>query len=165
MRNCRTPRNEPSRRAWLETGLAALAFPGLPAAAGADRAQLRRLADIEPERYPWGAIRWLMSGKIDPNAEMTMGLVRIEPHQTNQRHVHPNSAEYLHVLAGSCEHLASGRWVTLRPGDTLRIPKGTEHQARTRDEPFQALIVYDTPNRIMVPVPETRPESPPRRSN
>ena len=131
MRNCRTPRNEPSRRAWLETGLAALAFPGLLAAAGADKAHLRRLAEIEPERYPWGSIRWLMSGTIDPNAEMTMGLVRLEPHQSNPRHVHPNSAEYLQVLSGSCEHLADGRWVSLKPGDTLRIPKGTEHQART----------------------------------
>jgi quercetin dioxygenase-like cupin family protein len=165
MRNRRPPRTELSRRAWLETGLAALAFPGLLADDRADKAQLRRLADIEPERYSWGSIRWLMSGMIDPNAEMTMGLVRIEPHQSNQQHIHPDSAEFLHVLSGSCEHLADGRWVTLKPGDTQRIPKRTEHQARTQDDPFQALTVYDTPKRIMVPVPETKPDAPARRSN
>jgi hypothetical protein len=32
MHNRRPPSNEPSRGAWLETGLAALAFPGLLAA-------------------------------------------------------------------------------------------------------------------------------------
>jgi quercetin dioxygenase-like cupin family protein len=103
MRHRRPPRNEPSRRAWLETGLAALALPGLLAAAGPDKAQMRRLADIEPERYPWGSIQWLMSAKIDPNAEMTMGLVRIEPHQSNQRHIHPNSAVVPFLSAGRVE--------------------------------------------------------------
>jgi hypothetical protein len=62
----------------------------------------------------------------------------------------------VHVLTGSCEHLVDGRRLTIEPGDTLRIPKGTEHQVRTKDKPFQALIVYDTPNRSMVPVPETK---------
>jgi quercetin dioxygenase-like cupin family protein len=136
-------------------------LPGPLAAADTDKARLRPLADIEPERYPWGSIRWLMNGKIDPNAEMTMGLVRIEPHQSNQRHVHPNSAEYLHVLSGSCKHLVDGRWITIKPGDTRRIPTGVEHQARTKDAAFQAFIVYDTPNRIMVPVAEERPRAKP----
>jgi quercetin dioxygenase-like cupin family protein len=92
-----------------------------------------------------------------------MGLVRIEPRQSNQRHVHPNSAEYLHVLTGSCEHLVAGRWVGIKRGDTLRIPKGVEHQARTGDGAFEALIVYDTPNRIMMPVAGERTKAPTTR--
>jgi hypothetical protein len=34
-------------------------------------------------RIPWGWIRWLMNGQIDPRAEMTMGLVHFEPHRIN----------------------------------------------------------------------------------
>ncbi len=151
--------SEPTRRNLLEAGLAALALPMLIAAAEHDPVRVRSLGEIDPEVYPWGSIRWLLNGKIDPNAEMTMGLVRIEPHQSNPRHVHPNSAEYLHVLSGRCEHLVEGRWVALKPGDTLRIPKGVEHQARTQDEGFQALIVYDTPNRVMVPVGVEKPKA------
>jgi quercetin dioxygenase-like cupin family protein len=159
MRKRRNRSNGPTRRAWLETGLAALAFPALArgAEAEADQVNLRPYDSIEPERYPWGWIRWLMSGKIDPKAEMTMGLVQIEPNQSNTLHVHPNSAEYLHVLSGVSEHLVDGKWVTLKPGDTLRIPRNVPHQARSKDEPFRALIVYDTPNRIMVPVVAGKP--------
>ena len=40
------------------------------------------------------------------------------------------------------------------------IPRNVPHQARTRDQPFEALIVYDTPNRIMVPVTEAKPDGP-----
>lgn len=149
----------PSRRSLLETGFAALAaalvLPELPAAEAepaAAKARLRPFDQVEPEKYPWGSIRWLMNGQIDTEAEMTLGLVHFEPNQVNTLHVHPNSAEFLHVLSGPSEHLIDGRWVALKPGDTLRIPKGVPHQARSKDQPFSALIVYDTPNRIMVPV-------------
>jgi len=54
--------------------------------------------------------------------------------------------------------IASGE---LKPGDTLRIPKGVPHQARTRDQAFRALIVYDTPTRVMVPVTAKKPAAKP----
>ena len=56
------------------------------------------------------------------------------------------------MLSGTAEHLIDGKWVTLKAGDTLRIPKGVPHQARTKDQGYEALIVYDTPTRVMVPV-------------
>ena len=144
----------------LESGVAAVAlsaFPRVVEGADGDEIRLRRLEEIEPEKYPWGWIRWLLSGQIDAKAEMTMGLVHFEPNQINTRHVHPNSAEYLHALAGVSEHLIGDRWVELKPGDTLRIPKGVPHQARTKAESFRALIVYDTPKRIMIPVSDRKP--------
>jgi quercetin dioxygenase-like cupin family protein len=157
MRKRRHAGRRPTRRSLFRQGIAtaaaALAFPGLLAAADETAVQLRRADAVEPEKYPWGSIRWLMSGKIDPRAEMTMGIVSFEPNQTNVLHVHPNSAEFLHMLSGTGEHLVDGRWVTLKPGDTLRIPRNVPHQARSHDEPFTALIVYDTPARVMVPVP------------
>jgi quercetin dioxygenase-like cupin family protein len=156
----RTPGRRTSRRSLLENGLAAaaaaFALPELlAAAADADNKVRVQLGDKVPtQEFPWGHIRWLMNGEIDPRAEMTMGIVHFEPNQSNVLHIHPNSAEFLHMLSGSAEHLVDGRWVTLKAGDTLRIPRGVPHQARTKDQPYDALIVYNTPTRIMVPVTE-----------
>jgi quercetin dioxygenase-like cupin family protein len=149
-----------SRRRMLRTGVAAaagLAIPHLPIVAAEDKTRIQRSEQVQVEKYPFGWIRWLINGRIDPQAEMTMGLVHFEPNQSNVLHIHPNSAEYLHMLSGTAEHLVDGQWVTLKAGDTLRIPKGVPHQSRTKDQAYEALIVYDTPNRIMVPVNEARP--------
>jgi quercetin dioxygenase-like cupin family protein len=155
----------PTRRSLLRKGLATaaavLAIPEPRAGAGEGKGSLQPYDKVEPQKYPWGWIRWLMNGQIDPEAEMTMGLVHIEPNQRNTLHIHPNSAEFLHALSGTSEHrVGSDRWVTLKPGDTLRIPRNVPHQARTHDQPVEALIVYDTPTRIMVPVPEEKPNDP-----
>lgn len=109
---------------------------------------------VEPQKFPWGWIRWVMNSQIDPDAEMTMGIVQIEPNQSNPLHIHPNSAEFLHVLSGSCEHRLGGKWLKLKTGDTLRIPKGVPHSARTKDESCRVLVVYNTGERKMVPVKE-----------
>jgi quercetin dioxygenase-like cupin family protein len=145
-----------SRRTLIQTGIATaaalasaeLALAGQPGGP----ATLLPAGKVEIQEFPWGSIQWLMSGKIDPHAEMTLGIVQVKPNQANPIHIHPNSAEYLHMLSGACEHLIDGRWVALKPGDTVRIPKNAPHGARTKDQPFRAVIVYDTPNRQMVPV-------------
>jgi len=110
--------------------------------------------DVKPLEFSWGWIRWLMSSEIDPDAEMTFGLVYIKPNQSNPLHLHPNSAEYLHVLSGSCEHRLNDQWVTLKAGDTLRIPSGAVHLARTRDEACRVMVVFNTGKRQMVVVEE-----------
>ncbi len=107
---------------------------------------------IQPQKFPWGWIRWLMNAQIDPQAEMTLGIVHVEPRQSNPLHVHPNSAEYLHVLSGACQHRVGERWVALKAGDTLRIPRGVVHGARTQDQPLLAMLAYNTGTRQMVPV-------------
>jgi quercetin dioxygenase-like cupin family protein len=157
----RTGGRSSTRRSLFQSGFAAaaaaLASSNLAGGAEPDEAHLQPYDNVEPEKYPWGWIRWLMNGKIDPHAEMTLGLVHFEPNQMNTLHVHPNSAEYLHVISGESEHLMGDRWVTLKPGDTLRIPKGVPHQARSKAQAFRALIVYDTPTRIMIPVNSRKP--------
>lgn len=115
---------------------------------------LQKFDKAEVQEFPWGWLRWLVNDQVDPAAEMTFGMVYIKPHQTNPLHVHPNSAEYLHVLEGSCEHRVGDRWVTVKAGDTLRIPRGVKHNARTKDESCRAVLVYDTGKRVMVPVQE-----------
>lgn len=139
---------------------AAATFPADARLAGAEEAgavSLQAFEKAKVQEFAWGWIRWLMNAQIDPKAEMTLGVVYVQPNQSNPLHVHPNSAEYLHMLSGSCEHRVGGRWVSLKTGDTLRIPRGVAHMARTKDEAFRALVVYDTGTRQMVPVTEDKP--------
>ena len=146
-------RREMFGAALASAAAAAMAADALPAGAteGA-KVSLQGFDQVEPQKFPWGWIRWLMNAKIDPQAEMTLGIVHVEPNQSNPLHVHPNSAEYLHMLSGACEHLVGERWVALKSGDTLRIPQGVPHMARTKDQPFRALVLYNTGTRQMVPV-------------
>jgi quercetin dioxygenase-like cupin family protein len=110
--------------------------------------QVQHLDREEAFRYPWGSIRWLMNGKIDPDAEQTFGIVEINAGQSNALHLHPNSEELLYVLSGSCEHIVGDKKVTLHPGDLVRIPRNTNHQAFvTGKEALRAVISYSTPDR------------------
>jgi quercetin dioxygenase-like cupin family protein len=137
------------------TAAAALSADAPTAAAEeAAAVSLQAFEKAKLQEFPWGWIRWLMNAEIDPKAEMTLGVVQVQENQSNPLHIHPNSAEYLHMLSGSCEHRLGSRWVSLKTGDTLRIPRGVPHMARTKGEGFRALIVYDTGTRKMVPVTE-----------
>ena len=144
-----------TRRTLLSTGIAATLLSAVGEASAAEeplKLDLSVYEKVPAVKYPWGWLRWLMNDQIDPKAELTLGLAYIEPHQSNQLHVHPNSAEILHVLSGTCEHRRGKEWIKLAAGDTLRIPKDTPHMARTQERPFLAFITYDTGKRVMVPV-------------
>ena len=143
----------------LAIGLAGLAV-GHEGEADATKARgentmtLRPFADVEKQEFPWGWIAWTMNDQIDPNATMTFGVVYLKPHQTNALHRHPNADEILHVLTGSLEHRMGEKWVKMGPGDSIRIPKGMAHNARTADEACQVVVVYDTGARQFVEVDE-----------
>lgn len=126
--------------------------PAAAKAGGADRMTLKPFAEVEAQEFDWGWIRWTMNAEHDPNATMTFGVVYLKPHQTNPLHMHPNADEILHVLKGSCEHRMGDRWVKMGPGDTIRIPKGVAHNARTLDQPCRVVAVYDTGKRQFVEV-------------
>ncbi len=138
------------------TGMAFLAVgdePAKPARQPDDQAMtLKRFGDVQVQEYPWGWIRWTMNDQIDKNSKMTFGVVYIKPHQTNALHLHPQEDEILHVVEGSCEHRMGDRWVKMEAGDTIRIPHGIAHNARTGDQPCRVVVVYDTGKRQMVPV-------------
>src|SRR4051794_38103930 len=78
----RTAGRRPSRRSLFRTGFAtaaaAVAFPELLAGAAEGKVRLQPYDQVAPEEYPWGWIRWLLNDQIDPQAEMTMGLVHFE---------------------------------------------------------------------------------------
>ena len=108
---------------------------------------VQRLEKVEKQEFDWGWIRWMMSSKINPDAEMTFGVVEIKPRQRNPLHGHPNCEEILYVVSGSCEHRIGDRIDHLKAGDMIRIPAGVPHMARTLDEPMRAIIVYSAGER------------------
>lgn len=124
--------------------------------ADAVKVSIQEFDKVEVQAYPWGWIRWLMSSKLDPKAEMTFGVVYVKPNQRNPIHMHPNCEECLYVVSGSCEHLVGDKWVKLKKGDTIRIPLGIRHAARTGEEACRAVIVYNTGDRQFVPLDEAK---------
>jgi quercetin dioxygenase-like cupin family protein len=112
-----------------------------------EKVDVEHFDEKEQVDYPWGWIRWMVTAKQNPGAEMTYGIVYIKPYEKNPLHMHPNCTEYLHVLEGSCEHLVGDKWVKLKVGDVARIPKKTQHMARTGRDGMKAVIVYDSGDR------------------
>jgi quercetin dioxygenase-like cupin family protein len=114
---------------------------------------LQHFDKVEQVKYPWGWIRWLMSSQLDPQSQMTLGIVYINAGQANPLHVHPNCEELIYVLSGSCEHRIGEQTVVLKAGDVLRIPMGVPHAARTSQQgPVRAVVVYSSGERQMVAI-------------
>jgi quercetin dioxygenase-like cupin family protein len=115
---------------------------------------VQKFDQVPVQEHPWGAMRWIINADVDPEAEMTFGVVDIKPRQSNPMHTHPGVAEYLHVLSGSCEQRVGDAWVTMKAGDTIRIPPGVPHMARTGEEPCRVVVVYNAGRRTFVVVEE-----------
>ncbi|MEX0761976.1 MAG: cupin domain-containing protein [Dehalococcoidia bacterium] len=112
---------------------------------------LARASEVELERFPWGEIRWLISGATDPGATMTVGVCRIDPGRSNPLHHHPNCDEVLYVLSGRWRKQIGDSSMKMGPDDVIRIPRGERHRAETiSDEPMTCLIAYDTARREAV---------------
>ncbi|TVY07924.1 cupin domain-containing protein [Paenibacillus cremeus] len=96
----------------------------------------------------WGRIQWLCGKEIDPEAEMTFGMVYINAGVSNPRHVHPNCEEFIFVLSGECDHTLGDESFHLEPGMMLRIPRGVPHNAKTTSwEPCRMIIAYSSADR------------------
>ncbi len=141
--------------AWSGLFLALLASAGGRPACSQSRTamdiSLQHFDRVEEVKYPWGWIHWLMSSKLDPGAAQTFGVVEIRAGQKNTLHMHPNCEEILYVLSGSCEHRVGDKKVVLKPGDVVRIPPRTPHQATViGNEPLRAVISYSSGDRQVV---------------
>jgi quercetin dioxygenase-like cupin family protein len=79
----------------------------------------------------WGALVWNAGSRIGPSSELTVGTCIIKPGHANSPHSHPNCEEVLRVESGAVRHTIDGtREETLRPGDTIIVPRGLVHHAR-----------------------------------
>ena len=100
------------------------------------------------EKTPWGSLRWLMTGKIDPQSNMTLGIAELNPGKSNPVHIHDNCEEVIYILSGSCEQRVGERTVIMKAGDTLHIPAGAPHTARALgNEPLRSVVAYNAGDR------------------
>ncbi len=112
--------------------------------------QVRTLNEMETQPFPWGSITWLVSGRIGNSETMTFGRVLIRAGHGNPAHTHNGCDEVLHLLQGELEHTADDRLFHLKPGDTITLPAGTRHSARSvgRQDAVMA-VAYSSPERDM----------------
>ena len=109
------------------------------------------LADVnegESLQFPWGAIKWLCNDQIDPEAEMTFGMVYINAGEENPLHHHPNCEELLYVLSGECDHRLGDDVFPMKAGMMIRIPRGVKHNAiNTGWQPVTMAVCYSAADR------------------
>jgi quercetin dioxygenase-like cupin family protein len=106
------------------------------------------------EKTPWGSLRWLMTGKIDPQSNMTLGIAELNPGKSNPLHVHDNCEEVIYILSGSCEQRVGERTVVMKAGDTLHIPAGVPHTARALgNAPMRSVVAYNAGDRHFKALP------------
>lgn len=117
---------------------------------------VRRTHEVEPRTMSWGQLVWLIGEAQTPGAEQTFGLVTILPGRRNPLHVHPNCEELLYVLDGEAEHKLGDQTFTIKAGDVIRIPRGTQHWARAIGEkPLVAVISFSAADRQTENLEET----------
>ncbi|THF80822.1 sugar phosphate nucleotidyltransferase [Cohnella fermenti] len=99
---------------------------------------LRAEAEQRPmyEECPWGWYRVIDYNRYDSQSEMLTRRMNIHAGQRIPAHAHRLREELWLVLYGEGEALVDGDRRTVREGDTLLIPPGTEHAllAHTRME-------------------------------
>jgi quercetin dioxygenase-like cupin family protein len=117
-------------------------------AAGPPAIRVQSLDKVAEEKSSWGSIRWVMNAKLDPQSNMTLGVVELYAGQSNPLHVHANCEEVIYVLSGACEHRVGNQTVILKAGDALHIPAGVPHRAKVLGkEPLRSVVAYNTGSR------------------
>ena len=98
--------------------------------------------------FDWGRIVWLVSRSLGNSTTLTFGRVTIKAGLANPRHRHPNCDEILHLVAGRLEHTLGDETFTMEPGDSISIPTGIMHNARSvGDEDAEMIIAFSSADR------------------
>ena len=98
-------------------------------------------AEASLQTQSWGSLCWVANGEIGNVNDLTLGRVVIRSGCSNPRHCHPSCEEVLLLLSGTLEHTLGEETFSLNPGDTLSIPPGIFHNARTTSEEDAVMIV------------------------
>lgn len=99
-------------------------------------------ARVEQE---WGSLCWLANREVGNVEHVTLGRVVIRRGWSNPRHCHRTCEEVLYLLTGRLEHTVGEEVVTLEAGDTLTIPPGVFHNARSiGDTDADMIVAYST---------------------
>ena len=100
-----------------------------------------RFSEGELIDQPWGKLTWLASRSLGNSTTMTFGHVIIPANQENPRHRHPNCDEILHLLSGRLEHSLGDQRFIVEPGDTVSIPAGQWHNAKSLDGVEAVMVI------------------------
>ena len=112
-------------------------------------AVVNTMGQMETQEHDWGPITWLVSGAIGNSDSMTFGSVVIRTGCGNPAHAHDNCDEILHLLEGELDHAVGADEVFhMRAGDTITLPAGVMHSARSVGEGDAVMVVaYSDPDR------------------
>ena len=114
-------------------------------------------AQADKDLKDWGSLTWLASGNLENAEGVTVGRVVIKKGQANPPHAHNNCEEVLYLLHGRLEHWVGDEMAVMEPGDTITIPAGVKHNARSiGDEDAEMMVVYASAYRDMVEIQFTR---------
>ena len=85
-----------------------------------------RAAQAEQKEADWGKLTWHASRALGNSEDMTIGVCRLKPGQSNPKHHHPNCSEVLVVMQGRIRHTVSdtGEEVDMSAGDAITAPAG-----------------------------------------
>ena len=114
-------------------------------------------AEADASPFDWGSIQWVASAERGNARHTTVGRVTIRKGFSNPPHSHATCEEVLHLLRGRLEHVVGDQMVVLGPGDTLVIPAGVIHSARSvGDDDAQMIVAYPAGHRDFVPARKER---------
>ena len=74
-----------------------------------------------------GWVRMFFDAKSARDEAAYMGSLSLDPGTEIAKHTHPDSSEFIYILAGEGELYVDGQTRTVEKGDAIQIPKGVEH--------------------------------------
>lgn len=110
---------------------------------------LKKSTPEQTASFDWGSLTWFANREQGNSQDMTVGLCRLLPGQSNPRHYHPNCSEILVVMQGRIKHtLSEDSEAEMGPGDAITIEANTWHHATNiGDEEALLYIAFSSADR------------------
>jgi len=115
-----------------------------------EEGNIKKDSEARVDQFPWGEVRWYVSGEQGNSAEMSLGKYILKTGATQPAHSHPNCEEIFSVLRGRIKHTVAGvdEMVEMGPGDTIVLPPDLPHTAENVGaEDAVAIIAYSSAHR------------------
>ena len=124
---------------------------------------VNQMSQLEPVRYDWGAVKWIVNDKVAPGCVQSVGYVFMHPGSTNPEHHHTTSEEVMYMIAGECEVSVGSEKLLLTTGMSAVIPIASSTSSVT-PAGSPAFTSPPSPPRCGAPCSRESGSIPPRRS-